>query len=106
MRHSAMLPTSGSMRYFMFSLPWYFLRKKTFGFLVATVLLGGLLVGLRDTAIVRSNTAVDRIVALSRVQNVLEEQQQSRFRIWEIGWNGFKEHPILGWGQDNFNLVF
>ena len=83
-----------------------FLRKISFGFLVATVLLGGLLVGLRDTAIVRSNTAVDRIVALSRVQNVLEEQQQSRFRIWEIGWNGFKEHPILGWGQDNFNLVF
>ena len=26
--------------------------------------------------------------------------------IWGMAWQGFKEHPVLGWGQENFNLVF
>ncbi|HSE34991.1 MAG TPA: O-antigen ligase family protein, partial [Candidatus Paceibacterota bacterium] len=30
----------------------------------------------------------------------------SRFMIWEMSWEGFKERPILGWGQENFLYVF
>ncbi len=26
--------------------------------------------------------------------------------IWGMALEGFKEHPILGWGQENFNFVF
>ena len=26
--------------------------------------------------------------------------------IWNISWQGVKERPILGWGQDNFSFVF
>jgi tetratricopeptide (TPR) repeat protein len=26
--------------------------------------------------------------------------------VWGMAWNGFKENPILGWGQENFNYVF
>src|SRR3990167_4637220 len=28
------------------------------------------------------------------------------FMIWRMSWEGWKEHPILGWGQDNFLYVF
>ncbi len=30
----------------------------------------------------------------------------ARFQIWGMAFQGFKERPILGWGQDNFNFVF
>ena len=82
------------------------LRTWAIGFMIAVVLLTGLLVALRDTTLIKGNVSIERIISLSRIENVIEEQQHSRFRIWEMGWRGFKEHPILGWGQGNFNLVF
>ena len=29
-----------------------------------------------------------------------------RFVVWKRGWKGFLERPILGWGPENFNVVF
>ena len=29
-----------------------------------------------------------------------------RFVVWKKGWKGFLERPILGWGPENFNVVF
>lgn len=34
------------------------------------------------------------------------EGMKSRFAVWEKGWKGFQERPILGWGPENFNVVF
>lgn len=31
---------------------------------------------------------------------------RGRLVVWEIGWRGFLERPILGWGPENFGLVF
>ena len=31
---------------------------------------------------------------------------ESRILSWNIGWQGFKERPILGWGWENYNIVF
>ena len=33
-------------------------------------------------------------------------QMQSRFAVWGAGWQGFLERPILGWGPENFIVVF
>src|SRR3989344_8346576 len=33
-------------------------------------------------------------------------EMNSRFVVWQNGWNGFKERPILGWGPENFIVVF
>lgn len=45
---------------------------------------------------------------LSRLTNYsLKEQTiQSRFLIWKMSLRGFLERPILGWGQENYYLVF
>jgi len=40
-----------------------------------------------------------------RTEIVLREME-SRFAVWEKGWKGFLERPILGWGPENFNVVF
>ncbi|MDD5625814.1 MAG: O-antigen ligase family protein [Patescibacteria group bacterium] len=26
--------------------------------------------------------------------------------VWQAGWQGFKEKPILGWGWENYNIIF
>ncbi|MDP3991067.1 MAG: O-antigen ligase family protein [Candidatus Nealsonbacteria bacterium] len=41
----------------------------------------------------------------NRVTDILSEMK-SRFVVWETGWKGFLERPILGWGPENFNNVF
>ncbi len=38
-------------------------------------------------------------------QNTLAEMN-SRFVVWETGWKGFLEKPLLGWGPENFIVVF
>lgn len=34
------------------------------------------------------------------------KEMKSRLVVWETGWHGFLERPILGWGPENFNNVF
>lgn len=31
---------------------------------------------------------------------------RSRFMVWGMAWEGFKERPLIGWGQGNFIYVF
>jgi len=31
---------------------------------------------------------------------------RGRLVVWETGWQGFLDRPWLGWGPENFNLVF
>ncbi|MFH0890887.1 MAG: O-antigen ligase family protein [Candidatus Liptonbacteria bacterium] len=35
-----------------------------------------------------------------------EYTAQTRFWTWGSAWQGFKERPILGWGPENFTVVF
>ncbi len=30
----------------------------------------------------------------------------ARIHAWQSAWQGIKERPLLGWGQENFNLIF
>ena len=57
---------------------------------------------LKDTSFVRSNPTLARLTSLSLKERTIT----SRFTIWSMGWEGFKEHPLLGWGPDNYNIVF
>ncbi len=35
-----------------------------------------------------------------------KENLNQRLVLWKVGWQGFIEHPILGWGIGNFETVF
>jgi len=39
------------------------------------------------------------------VENLLN-YMSPRFAVWATGWKGFLERPILGWGPENFIVVF
>lgn len=76
------------------------LRKIAAGALVVLVLLVGGFFALRRTSFLQSNPVLSRFADLSPAEG------KSRFMVWNMAWQGVKERPILGWGQDNFILVF
>src|SRR3989338_2407352 len=52
---------------------------------------------------VRNTNFVQKSAALSRLASISLNEAAPRFMVWQMGWQGFKERPILGWGQ---KLVF
>lgn len=78
------------------------IRKICVGSLVGLVLLVGLFFGLKNTSFVQESPVLSRFASIS----LQESTTKSRFMVWNIAWEGFKEKPILGWGQENFNYVF
>ena len=72
--------------------------------LLMTVLSGVLLWGFRDSTFVQSKPMLARAASSFNLQ---DKTIESRLTIWRnIVWPGFKERPILGWGQENFIAVF
>ncbi|MDP3999589.1 MAG: O-antigen ligase family protein [bacterium] len=95
----------GSIFYLIFS------RKKETTFLNKKILLGILLLFLvvpsvvwlgRESDLVKNNFALSRLTLLS----LTERTVSSRFIMWDVAREGFKERFLLGWGPDNFGLVF
>lgn len=58
--------------------------------------------------LVQNKEFVSKNYVLSRFANLTfaERTIQSRFTIWAMSFEGFKERPILGWGIENYNQVF
>ena len=57
---------------------------------------------LKTTDFVKNSAVLTRFAGISMTEGTTE----SRLTIWKMSWRGFKEKPIFGWGQENFNLVF
>lgn len=56
----------------------------------------------KDSSFVKGSPVLSRFTSIS----IDGGTTQSRFVIWKMGWEGFKERPIFGWGPENFNLIF
>ena len=77
-------------------------KKAAAGFLLILILIPAGLWLLRDNQIVKSSPSLSRLTSLSLKERTI----MSRFAIWGISWEGFKERPILGWGPSNYEIVF
>lgn len=78
------------------------LRRTAGGLLICLLVLGGVFFAIRDTQFVKKSQTLSRFASLS----VSEINNQGRRYIWPMAISGFKERPILGWGQESFNYVF
>lgn len=78
-------------------------QKKIAGVILGIVvlLIGGFLV-IKNTDFVKNSPVLERFASIS----LTETTTQSRFLIWNMSWQGFKEHPVLGWGPENYSIVF
>ncbi len=77
-------------------------RKVSLGVIAAIIILIGVFIAAKDLPMIKNNPVLGRFASISTT----ETTTQSRFIIWQMGWQGFKENPILGWGPENYNLVF
>ena len=77
-------------------------RVITVSFFAALIVLGGIVWVARDSAVVRSIVFLDRLASISLTDNTTK----ARFFNMGMAWQGVKERPLLGWGQENYALVF
>lgn len=75
-------------------------RKWAISVGVAIVLLVAVFIGVRNTNFVRESPVLSRLASISLSEG------RVRFMVWRMGLDGFKEKPILGWGPENYMLVF
>ena len=74
-------------------------RTGLIAFAIASIVLGSIVVFYPQT--------LSRVPILNRVVIMGEaESSATRFALWQMVWEGFWKHPILGWGQENFLYVF
>lgn len=78
------------------------LKKISMGVVLGAVALVGLFIVSKDSEIIQNNIVLERFANIS----LEDKTTRSRFVIWELSAKGFKERPVLGWGQSNFNYVF
>ncbi len=77
-------------------------RKHTIVFLISVVvLISGLWIH-KNSAFIQESPVLSRFAHIS----LNEQTTQSRLVIWKMSLDAFKEKPFLGWGADNFNLIF
>ncbi len=79
--------------------------------LIAVVLSMGALASFKDSDYVKNQPLLSRFAKLATfdsegIQQLVATEGKGRLGIWGIAIQGFKERPILGWGQENFNYVF
>ncbi len=67
---------------------------------VVVVVVG--FIAVRDTDFVAKSPILSRFASIS----LTETKTQARAYIWPMAIEGWKERPILGWGQENFNYIF
>ncbi|PJE57932.1 MAG: hypothetical protein COU81_03455 [Candidatus Portnoybacteria bacterium CG10_big_fil_rev_8_21_14_0_10_36_7] len=77
-------------------------RKYFIYILVAIAVFAGSLYLFRNSNVVKNVGVLNRI---SSIYNGLSEIQ-ARLYAWNIGFEGFKEKPWLGWGPENYNVVY
>ncbi len=79
-----------------------FIRKSAYVVMgIVLVIITGFF-SVRHTQFVRENQVLSRFSSLG----FAEIKTQGRYFVWPMAIEGFKENPILGWGQENFNYVF
>ncbi|MDO8514672.1 MAG: O-antigen ligase family protein [bacterium] len=72
------------------------------GYVVFIVVVAGSFWAVRDAAWVERVGFLNRLATISTSDNPVK----ARFINWSIAWQGVKERPILGWGQENYAIVF
>ncbi len=71
-------------------------------FILAVVALFLIFISIRNSNFVKNSPVLSRFSSISTT----EIKSQGRWFVWPMAISGFKERPILGWGQENFNYVF
>ncbi|MFH0852586.1 MAG: O-antigen ligase family protein [bacterium] len=70
--------------------------------LICFVLFSASVFVFKNSGWVRNSYTLRRLANIS----ASETTSQTRLLAWGMSWEGVKERPILGWGWENYNVVF
>lgn len=92
----------------VFLLIYGVFSKKSIHRLVVAIFILMLIIGGLFLYANKNKPWIDSIPVVKRVINIKSEifTLSTREIFWRSAWDGFKDRPILGWGPENFNLVF
>ena len=77
-------------------------RRASIGILLALVFVVGGFALLRNSSFVETSPVLSRFASIS----TQELKSGGRSFVWPMAFEGFKERPLLGWGQENFTYIF
>lgn len=77
-------------------------RKVFITAVIAAMIVVPSLFIFKNSAIVKSSSILSRIATISPN----DVTGASRLSMWKISYAAWKEHPVLGYGQDNFSYIF
>lgn len=77
-------------------------KKVAATLLAALVVMVGLFFALRNTPVVQNVPTLKRFADI-RLETI---ETQPRIMLWRMAYEGFKERPLFGWGQESFNYIF
>lgn len=84
------------------SLNNIFLRRAALGVMISMIIVITTIFIFREKFMHSSFDPLVRVASASFTERTFE----GRMLAWKIAWNGWKEHFFLGWGTENFNLLF
>lgn len=84
------------------------IRFGAIGFLTAVLVSVSFLGIFKQSDFIKNSNQLNRFAELvtTDYKSILNNQGNARTMIWRMAFEGVKERPILGWGQDNFGYVF
>lgn len=77
-------------------------RKFSYGAIGLMVALAVIFYFAGDSKFIKESQTLARVRNIS----IASDDAQARFHIWSMSLNAFRERPILGWGPENFAVVF
>lgn len=106
MTRGAILGFFGGVGIFLVLMAFFSKRKNVryyfAGAVAGLIIIAGLFILFKNSHFIKSRPTLNKIAAISFKEQTVE----SRLTIWKMGFEGFKERPVLGWGPENFNIVF
>ena len=72
----------------------------------AGIALALILVSVGSFYFARNSPFVQENPTLERIASISLSDGQTRFTIWSMAWEGVKDRPLTGYGQEGFNYIF
>ena len=77
------------------------IRKAVLSLISIFIVLSVAFVSFRNADIIKQDRTLSRFTTIFS-----DDSAQSRINTWKLAWEGIKERPILGWGQENFKGIY
>lgn len=78
------------------------IRKVSVSVITTIIVLTSVFFLIKDSDFIKNQGPLNRLASIS----LEDKTTKSRFVMWSIAFDGFRERPVLGYGQENFNYVY